>query len=362
MSHWRMNGRLFGMSIMVSLTVVTVASGQWPPRPIPEGVDAKDRFLKLLDRPRVPLDAKEAPVPGEKGFVNLRFEFSSEKDQRVPGLLVSLESEPVRKPCVIALHGTGGSKEGMRLVLRRLAKAGFVAVAIDGRYSGERSGDGKGGESYRSAILDTWKTGEGFPFLYDTVWDVARLIDYLQTRSDVDPTRIGAIGFSKGGMELYLAAAVDPRIAVSVPCIGVQSFGWALDNNAWKPRINTIQSAVDSAAKLAAVDPIDSAFIRRFYERVVPGIHAEFDAPRMLPLIAPRPLLIINGDRDERTPRPGLELCIDAARQAYAQASATDHFEFMLQSKTGHAMTSKAEEQAFAWLVKHLRPNEKSDE
>jgi dienelactone hydrolase len=277
-------------------------------------------------------------------------------------LLVSPESEPVRKPCVIVLHGTGGSKEGMRLVLRRLAKAGFVAIAIDGRYSGERSGGGKGGESYRSAILDTWKTGEGFPFLYDTVWDVMRLVDYLQTRSDVDPTRIGAIGFSKGGMELYLAAAVDPRIAVSVPCIGVQSFGWALDNNAWKSRIGTIQSAVDSAAKMAAVDPIDSAFIRRFYERVAPGIHTEFDGPQMLPLIAPRPLLVINGDRDDRTPRPGLDLCTDAARQAYTKAGAADQFEFMLQSNTGHAVTSKAEERAFAWLATHLRPDEKSGE
>ena len=41
---------------------------------------------------------------------------------------------------------------------------------------------------------------------------------------------IGMIGFSKGGMETYLAAAVDPRIAVAVPCIGVQSFRWALDH------------------------------------------------------------------------------------------------------------------------------------
>jgi poly(3-hydroxybutyrate) depolymerase len=52
-----------------------------------------------------------------------------------------------------------------------------------------------------------------------------RLIDYLDTRADVDPQRIGIYGVSKGGIEAYLAAAVDPRIQVAVPCIAVESGG-----------------------------------------------------------------------------------------------------------------------------------------
>ncbi|HVS72300.1 MAG TPA: acetylxylan esterase [Phycisphaerae bacterium] len=44
------------------------------------------------------------------------------------------------------------------------------------------------------------------------MWDIMRLIDYLDTRADVDPQRIGIYGVSKGGIEAYLAAAVDPRI------------------------------------------------------------------------------------------------------------------------------------------------------
>ena len=50
--------------------------------------------------------------------------------------------------------------------------------------------------------------------------------------ADVDRRRIGVIGISKGGMETYLAAAVDIRIAVAVPVIGVQSVGWAIANDA----------------------------------------------------------------------------------------------------------------------------------
>jgi len=52
-------------------------------------------------------------------------------------------------------------------------------------------------------------------FFYDTVWDVMRLVDYLETRADVDTNRIGLTGISKGGIETCFTAAVDKRIAVA---------------------------------------------------------------------------------------------------------------------------------------------------
>ena len=149
---------------------------------------------------------------------------------------------------VIALHGTGGSKANMLALCRKLAERGFIAVAIDGRYHGERK-SGKGQTDYDDAIVRAFHGSGEHPFYYDTVWDVMRLVDYLQTRDDVDPARIGLIGISKGGIETYLAAAADPRIAVAVPCIGVESFRWALDNNDWQGRIGTIQTAFDAIAK-----------------------------------------------------------------------------------------------------------------
>ena len=114
-------------------------------------------------------------------------------------------------------------------LLQTLARRGFVAVAIDGRFHGERR---RQPADYDAAILQTYRTGQGHPFLYDTAWDVMRLVDYLQTRHDVDPARIGLMGISKGGMETYLTAATDPRIRVAVPVIGVQSFRWALEHDA----------------------------------------------------------------------------------------------------------------------------------
>lgn len=344
------------MILATMITVTQLEAVERPPRIIPNGDGPRDRFLKLIDRPRVPLNAAEQSAATDDGLLEVRFAFDSESTQRVPGVLLKPGSPaPGPLPAVIVLHGTGGSKEAVRPLLREFAAQGVIGVAIDARYAGERVKNAKGNEAYRAAILETWKTGQGFPFLYDTVWDLLRLIDYLENRPDIDREKIAAVGFSKGGTELYLAAAVDERIIASVPCIGVQSFDWALSNNAWQSRVATIQSAVEGAARDVQVDRIDAPFVRRFYQRVVPGIENEFDGPKMLPLIAPRPLLVINGERDDRTPAPGVNLCADAAREAYRRQGAEQNFELRLQPNVGHAVTPESERFALNWLVKHLK-------
>ena len=341
----------------MSLVATQILADDRPPRPIPDGTDTRDRFLKLIERPRVPLNSMERPSAIVDGLLETGFEFDAEANQRVPGLLLKKEStsDSTRRPAVIVLHGTGGGKDAMKPLLRKLANQGLIAVAMDARFSGERATFGKGSDAYRAAILETWKTGNGYPFYYDTVWDLQRLVDYLETRSDVDSKRIAGIGMSKGGTELYLAAAVDTRIAATVSCIGVQSFDWALEHNAWQSRIGTIQSAVDYAAKEVNVSYIDSPFIRRFYQRVVPGIEKEFDGPQMLPLISPRPLLVINGEKDDRTPGPGVELCVSAARKAYRSANASHNFAFWRQPNVGHAVTPESEHNAIEWLIEKLK-------
>lgn len=315
----------------------------------------RQKFLKVIDRPRVELASKSESA-GESGSTEmLRFSYLSEASQRVPGLIVKPAGVTGRLPVVIALHGTGGNKEGQLPLLKELAGRGFLAVAIDARYHGERSKAGKGSADYVSAMLRRYRTGKELPFLYDTVWDVMRLLDYLETRPDADAKRIGAIGFSKGGMELYLAAAVDQRLRVAVPCIGVQSFRWSIENNAWHSRVGTFQAAVNEAAKDAGVETIDSAFIQRFYDRVAPGIHGEFDGPKMTPLLAPRPLLVINGDSDARTPMPGLLECINPTRAAYQKAGASDAFQFIAQKNTGHKVNPDSLETAMDWFARWLK-------
>jgi len=315
--------------------------------------DSRQDFLKLIDRPRVALDPKVEEMLVYNALPYSHFSFASDAAQRVGGFIVTPLGAHDRRPVVIALHGTGGSKSDMLPLCRQLAARGFIAVAIDGRYHGERS-PAKG--AYDNAILRAWHQPGEHPFFYDTVWDVMRLVDYLGTRDDVDPKRIGLIGISKGGIETYLAAAADERIAAAVPCIGVESFRWALDNTNWQGRVGTIQKTFDAIVKESGATNVDTALVRKFYDRVVPGIYGEFDGPTMVPLIAPRSLFIINSDSDPHTPLPGVNECVEVTRRAYHEANADDHLKVLIQEHTGHKVNPESEREAIEWFVKWLKP------
>jgi dienelactone hydrolase len=306
------------------------------------------RLLSIIGRPQVPLDATETARPDDTGLLVHDFSFASDSATRINGTIFSpKKAGPL--PAVIYLHGTGGSRQDGFGLLRTLAQAGFLGLAIDARYHGA----GLGQDPYFNAIYNSYVTGVGHPFLYDTVWDVMRLLDYLGQRADVDAKRIGLVGESKGGMETYLTAAVEPRVAVAVPWISVESFAWALDNNQWEARVGSIQGAFDQAAAHDGVR-IDAAFVRKFYDRVVPGIYTDLDGPQMLPAIAPRPLLAVNGDMDPRTPAGGLALCDAAAKAAYVGAAA--QFVQYLEPNTGHAVTDEGRTRTVAWFVEWLKP------
>jgi dienelactone hydrolase len=303
-------------------------------------------LLELIGRPEVPLDATETALPDDAGLTVRDFSIATDDSTRINGTSFAPKSEgPL--PTVIFLHGTGGTRQDGFGLLRTLAQKGFLALAIDARYHGQ----GVAQNAYFDAIYQAYVTGQGHPFLYDTVWDVMRLIDYLEQRPEVDAARIGLVGSSKGGMETYLSAAIEPRIAVAVPWISVESFAWALDNNQWQARVGSIQGAFDQAAAHDGVT-IDANFVRQFYDRVVPGITGEFDGPQMVAAIAPRPLLSVNGELDPRTPKGGRDLCEASARAAYADVA--DRFELYIEPNTGHAVTAEATARTVDWLVQWL--------
>jgi predicted esterase len=311
----------------------------------------------VIDRPRVDPapDVRPMTASGPR-LVQEHISLSVDADQRVTGLLVKAEGSAGRRPVVIQLHGTGGRKEQLLPRLATLANRGFVAVAIDGRYHGEREGEGRGlSTPYTTAILNAYKTGREHPFFYDTVLEVMRLIDYLETRSDVDASRIGLGGLSKGGIETYLTAAVDPRVAAAVAERAVQGFGWALDHGAWDSRAWTFRDALEAAARESKTQ-VNAQFVRQFYDRVAPGIYGEFDAPAMLPLAAPRPMLVINGDSDPRTPMAGVRESAAAAERAYKAAGASEKFELRVIRDLGHENTPEIDQAMVEWFVRWLKP------
>jgi dienelactone hydrolase len=329
--------------------------------------EVKASFLQLLDRPRVPLDVKtgETTTDGATGLVNERLSFASEKKadgtmERVPVLVVRPASNQGRRPAVIVLHGTGGSKERMRTWLDDLARRGLIGVAIDARYHGDRSGGAKGSEAYVAAITRAWKAKKGeareHPFYYDTCWDLWRTLDYLETRGDVDPKRIGMLGTSMGGIETWLAAAVDDRVAVVVPAISVQGFRWSLENDAWQGRANTIRAAHEAAAKDLDQLRVNPFVCRELWSKVIPGILGPFDCPSMIRLFAGRPMLILNGEKDLNCPIGGARVAIAAAERAYKDAGADDRLKVIIAPGVGHMVTDAQHNAALDWFEKWLKP------
>lgn len=320
-------------------------------------------FKKLLDRPKVPLDAKVSSKILDGGLVLETLSFGSEKKadgsvERVPTTLLRPEKINGRMPAVIVLHGTGGNKDGQLGFMKELAKRNIIGVAIDARYHGGRSGGAKGAAAYNEAIANAWKTKPGepmeHPFYYDTVWDLWRLVDYLETRDDVDAKNIGMIGFSMGGIQTWLAASVDERVKVSVPAIGVQSFRWSLENDQWQGRANTIKLAHTQAAKDLGEPAVNQKVCRALWNKIIPGILDDYDCPSMLRLFAGRPLLIVGGTKDGNCPYGGAKIAIASVERAYKDAGASDRLSVMIE-EVGHTVTAKQRTAALDWFEKWLK-------
>lgn len=84
------------------------------------------------------------------------------------------------------------------------------------------------------------------------------------------------------------------------------------------------------------------------------GLLDEYDSPSSLPSIAPRPLLIVNGERDPRCPLPGVYQALEHAKEAYAQLSASDKLQLMVDKGVGHQQTEAMNVAIRCWFDVHL--------
>jgi hypothetical protein len=151
-----------------------------------------------------------------------------------------------------------------------MARAGYLTLSPDLRVFGER---GDGGNPYpgrdkcnvqflRGAMWGVWT-------LMLNIWDMKCCVDYLQTRAEVDPERIGMMGLSQGGTMTTFATAAEPRIK----CADI--IGYLIP---WE------RLAINRGNWCGS--------------QMVPFIYKYFDVPDIAGLIAPRPLLIEMGVQD----------------------------------------------------------------
>ncbi|HWA08889.1 MAG TPA: acetylxylan esterase [Opitutaceae bacterium] len=95
-----------------------------------------------------------------------------------------------------------------------LAKMGAVVFSID-MFGCDDSMQIVGQDAHRQPLAFTIQT-----------WNSTRAIDFLLAQDGVDPKRIGVSGYSGGGTQTFIVAALDPRVAVSVPVTMVSAYNF----------------------------------------------------------------------------------------------------------------------------------------
>jgi dienelactone hydrolase len=152
-------------------------------------------------------------------------------------------------------------------------------------------------------------------------YDVMRAIDYLATRPEVDAKRIACMGISGGGTVSLYAAALDPRIRVAVLSGSFASF---------RDSIFSIAHCIDN---------------------YVPGILQWAEMSDICGCIAPRPVFVESGERDDIFPVDSARAAVAELRRIYALWGAED----LVGHEVFPAVHSFWGKGAFAFLWKHLR-------
>jgi dienelactone hydrolase len=129
-------------------------------------------------------------------------------------------------------------------------------------------------------------------------FDAIRLIDYLETRSDLDSSRLGAMGISGGGMHTFFSAALDERIKACV----ISGY------------FSTFKDSILAMHHCAC--------------NFVPGLAQFGEMVDIVGLVAPRPLLIEAGTYDPIFPLDAVQRSVALTRsQVYALWGAADQVE-----------------------------------
>jgi dienelactone hydrolase len=229
-----------------------------------------------------------------------------------------------------------------------LVRQGYVVIAIDMFYWGERrmllDDDAEDWRSRSRSLTPerivafnrrAWQNEElvgrtiftaGFTWPGVIIWDDVRTVDYLVTRPEVDPLRIGCVGLSVGGLRSCHLAALDERIKAAVVVGWMASFPRQLRRKVY----GTIG-----------------------YTKLVPGLYRYLDYPDVASLAMPRALLVINGSRDTLFDLDGVRACFEKLRACYKKAGVPDRLQARLYD-TPHEFNVAMQQEAWAWLGKWL--------
>jgi dienelactone hydrolase len=293
-------------------------------------------------RPRVP-EVTVLSRTDEGDYILEKFAYSNGLNATVPGYLFLPKSAPGKVPAILYCHWHAGQYEvGKEEMLRQnatpvppgpaLARLGFAVLGIDANGFGERSGQGpagsaeKGGAGELSASKFSLWAGR-------TLWgaivrDDLMALDYLCSRPEVDPSRIGVTGISMGSTRSWWIMALDdrPRTAVCVACM---------------TRYENL--ILETGMKEHGI----------YY--FVPGMLRHFDTEAVIACAAPRPMLFMTGDRDPGSPLSGVKALEAKVKPIYRLEGADGAFESVIFTDTAHVYLPAMWDRMTEWMQLRLK-------
>lgn len=236
-----------------------------------------------------------------------------------------------------------------RYLAQTFARAGYAVIVIDAHHFGSRIPRGLNGIPEEIDAFDL-TIGEyvaldnrvrdqlflgvrqlawaGTTWMGVNYWDDSRCVDYLLTRPEVDPDRIGCTGLSSGGWRTHILAALDARIRASV------SVGWMTTGD--HQQLYNVAGAVGTFCLL-------------------PGVWDRLDIPDLAVMAAPGATMVVSAAQDHLFPPEGQ---IEAARQiaaGYTWAGCPERTTFLHPQKP-HCYDAELQDQALAWFDSSLKP------
>src|SRR5262249_17775814 len=142
-----------------------------------------------------------------------------------------------------------------------------------------------------------WGEALGYTPAGTECWNAMRGLDYLQSRPEVDPKRLGVTGRSGGGATSWWVAAADDRVQCVVPVAGITDL-----------KSHVVEGVAPRLKAGVITGHCDCMYFVNTYR---------WDFDVVLALCAPRPLLLGNSDEDEIFPVPGYRSLAERARRVY---------------------------------------------
>jgi dienelactone hydrolase len=274
------------------------------------------------------LNARDAGAIQRSGYRIEKVVYESLPGTPVPAHLYIPDNLHEAAPAILFYNGhwwpDAKTRPDFQAFCINMARLGFVVLTFDPFGQGERGISTRDHRRVETLLAGIAQQGIA-------EYETQCALEYLLSRKEVDPQRIGMTGASGGGYNTWITSALDERIKVAVPVVGTSDF-------------------YEQLAVTRSLDWYHASEHCHF----VPGLIQYADNHEFVAMVAPRPLMIIAASQDQSFPIEGVRVVSRYSRELYASFDAGEKFGFFEDSSAGHGYQQKKREAAYGWFLRWL--------